>query len=56
MATQAGTWIGGSANQAAMKEVFAVGPGVFSAFVAVDVIFSYGMRHSRLERAGKSAQ
>ena len=41
MATQAGTWIGGSANQAAMKEVFAVGPGVFSAFVAVDVIFSY---------------
>jgi uncharacterized membrane protein len=41
MATQAGTWIGGSANQAAMKEVFGVGPYVFSAFVAVDVIFSY---------------
>ena len=41
MATQAGTWIGGSANQAAMKEVFAVGPNIFGAFVAVDVIFSY---------------
>lgn len=41
MATQAGTWIGGSANQAAMKEVFGVGPNVFAAFVAVDVIFSY---------------
>ena len=41
MSTQAGTWIGGSANQAAMKEVFAVGPNIFGAFVAVDAIFSY---------------
>lgn len=38
MSTQAGSWIGGGANQAAMKEVFDVGPGVFAKFVAVDVI------------------
>jgi uncharacterized membrane protein len=38
MATQAGNWIGGGANQAAMKEVFEVGPDIFGKFVAVDVI------------------
>lgn len=38
MATMAGSWIGGGANQAAMKEVFGVDEGIFGAFVAVDVI------------------
>ncbi len=38
LTTVAGSWIGGGANQAAMKEVFNVGDKVFSALVAVDVI------------------
>ena len=38
MTTVAGSWIGGGANQAAMKEVFEVGNAVFSQMVAVDVI------------------
>ena len=38
MSTIAGSWIGGSANQTAMKEVFEVGGQLFSKMVAVDVI------------------
>lgn len=38
MTTVAGSWIGGGANQAAMKEVFSVGDDIFSAMIAVDVI------------------
>lgn len=38
MTTVAGSWIGGGANQAAMKEVFAVDPDLFGQFVAVDVL------------------
>jgi len=38
LTTIAGSWIGGGANQAAMKEVFEVGDGIFSALIAVDVI------------------
>ncbi|WP_288129650.1 DUF819 family protein [Microbulbifer sp.] len=38
MTTVAGSWIGGGANQAAMKEIYEVGGQVFSAMVAVDVI------------------
>lgn len=38
MSTIAGSWIGGSANQAAMKEVFEVGGELFSKMVVVDVI------------------
>lgn len=38
LTTVAGSWIGGSANQAAMKEVFEVGDDVFSTMVAVDVL------------------
>ncbi len=38
MASLAGSWIGGSANQAAMKEVFAVDNNLFGMMVAVDVI------------------
>jgi len=38
MTTVAGSWIGGGANQTAMKEVFSVGDEVFSAWIAVDVL------------------
>ena len=37
-ATVAGSWIGGGANQAAMKEIFEVGDSLFSAMIAIDVI------------------
>lgn len=38
LTTIAGSWIGGSANQAAMKEVFEVGDELFSAMIAVDIL------------------
>jgi uncharacterized membrane protein len=38
LTTLAGSWIGGSANQAAMKEVFGVSDNLFAALVAVDVL------------------
>ena len=38
MTTVAGSWIGGSANQAAMKEIYSAGDQIFSAMVTVDVI------------------
>jgi uncharacterized membrane protein len=41
MTAIAGSWIGGAANQAAMKEVFQIEPNVFGVMVAVDVMFSY---------------
>src|SRR5690606_33218107 len=41
LTTVAGSWIGGGANQAAMKEVFEVDANLFGQFVAVDVIVAY---------------
>ncbi len=38
MTTITGAWIGGGANQAAMREVFEVDANVFGQFVAVDVL------------------
>ncbi|QSX39908.1 DUF819 family protein [Shewanella cyperi] len=38
MTTLAGSWIGGGANQAAMKEVYEVGGNIFSVMVTVDVL------------------
>ncbi len=38
MATVAGSWIGGSANQAALYEIFDAGPDTFSIWIAVDVV------------------
>ncbi|CAM5213507.1 DUF819 family protein [Alishewanella longhuensis] len=38
MTTIAGSWIGGGANQAAMKEVFEVDGSIFSVMITVDVI------------------
>ena len=40
LSTIAGSWIGGGANQAAMKEVFDVGDDLFAAMVAVDVLIA----------------
>ena len=41
MTTVTGSWIGGGANQAAMKEVFEVDATLFGQFAAVDVIVAY---------------
>jgi uncharacterized membrane protein len=38
LATIAGSWIGGGANQAAMKEMFKCSDSLFSAMITVDVI------------------
>jgi uncharacterized membrane protein len=55
MSTQAGSWIGGGANQAAMKEVFEAGPDVFGKFIAVDVIVANIWMAVLLFLAGRSA-
>jgi uncharacterized membrane protein len=54
MTTVAGSWIGGGANQAAMKEVFGVGDEIFSAMVAVDVIVANIWMAFLLYCAGRS--
>jgi uncharacterized membrane protein len=41
MTAIAGSWIGGAANQAAMKEVFHIDANIFGVMVAVDVLISY---------------
>lgn len=38
MTTVAGSWIGGGANQTAMKEIYEAGDSIFSAMITVDVI------------------
>ena len=40
MTTIAGSWIGGSANQTAMKEIYHVNENIFASFIVVDVIVS----------------
>ena len=40
LATVAGSWIGGGANQLAMKEIFEPSDSLFSVMVAVDVIIA----------------
>ncbi len=40
LTTVAGSWIGGGANQAAMKEIFNVSDTLFSSMIAVDVIIA----------------
>ena len=54
LTTVAGSWIGGGANQAAMKEVFEVGDDLFSAMVAVDVIIANIWLAILLYMAGES--
>ena len=52
----AGSWIGGGANQAAMKEVFQVDNDVFGAMVAVDVIVANLWMAFLLYLAGRSEE
>ena len=54
MTTVAGSWIGGGANQAAMKEVFEVGDKMFSKMVTVDIIVANIWMAFLLIGAGKS--
>lgn len=52
--TIAGSWIGGSANQTAMKQVFEVGDRIFPIMVAVDVLVGYVWMGFLLYGAGMS--
>jgi len=54
MTTLAGSWIGGGANQTAMKEVFGVGDQIFSAWIAVDVLVANVWMAFLLYGAGQS--
>ncbi|MGL1889157.1 MAG: DUF819 family protein [Reichenbachiella sp.] len=54
MTTVAGSWIGGGANQAAMKEVFEVDEELFSKMVTVDVIVANIWMAFLLIGAGRS--
>jgi len=54
LTTVAGSWIGGGANQTAMKEVFEVEDGLFSAMVTVDVIVANVWMACILFAAGRS--
>jgi len=56
LSTVAGSWIGGGANQAAMKEVFEVGDELFSAMVAVDVLVASVWMAVLLFMAGESGK
>ncbi len=56
MTTMAGSWIGGGANQAAMKEVFEVGPDTFAKFIAVDVLVANLWLAILLWMAGRASQ
>jgi uncharacterized membrane protein len=56
MTTVAGSWIGGGANQAAMKEVFEVGDALFSQMIAVDVLCASVWLAILLFLAGRAPQ
>ncbi|WP_444995058.1 DUF819 family protein [Aliikangiella sp. IMCC44359] len=56
MTTVAGSWIGGGANQAAMKEVYQVSDKLFSSMIAVDVIIANTWMAVLLYMAGRSKE
>jgi len=56
LATIAGSWIGGGANQTAMKEVFEASGSLFSKTVAVDIIVANIWMGFLLYFAGRSKQ
>jgi len=56
MTTVAGSWIGGGANQAAMKEVYQVSGELFSSMIAVDVIIANIWMAVLLFMAGNAKQ
>ena len=55
LTTVAGSWIGGGANQVAMKEVFEVSDELFSQMIAVDVIWANIWMAVLLFLAGRAA-
>ncbi|MCO4755702.1 MAG: DUF819 family protein, partial [Bacteriovoracaceae bacterium] len=55
MTTVAGSWIGGGANQASMKEIFEVSDQAFSLFVVVDIMVANLWMAVLLIMAGRSA-
>ncbi|MDH5432316.1 MAG: DUF819 family protein [Gammaproteobacteria bacterium] len=55
MTTVAGSWIGGGANQAAMKEVYEVSGSLFSSMIAVDVLIANVWMAVLLIMAGRAA-
>ena len=52
----AGSWIGGSANQVALKEILQPSPNLFSSIIAVDVFVAYIWMAFLLYGASKSKQ
>ena len=54
LATLAGSWIGGGANQAALYRIFEPSPELFSATIAVDVFVAYGYMALLLFGAGQA--
>jgi len=56
LATLAGSWIGGGANQAALFRIFEPSPEIFAATVAVDVFVAYGWMAVLLYGAGQQAR
>ena len=54
LGTLAGSWIGGSANQVALKEILQPSPTLFSSIIAVDVFVAYTWMALLLYGAGKS--
>ncbi|MCO4756279.1 MAG: DUF819 family protein, partial [Bacteriovoracaceae bacterium] len=56
MTTVAGSWIGGGANQASMKEIFEVSDQAFSLFVVVDIMVANLWMAVLLIMAGRSAK
>jgi len=56
LSTIAGSWIGGSANQTAMKEVYEVGDRLFSVMIAIDVLVANIWMACLLFAAGRAKQ
>jgi len=56
LTTIAGSWIGGGANQAAMKEVFQTSDEMFSAMITVDVVVANIWMAFLLIGAGRSSR
>jgi len=56
MTTVAGSWIGGGANQAAMKEIYEVGGDIFSSMVTVDIVVANLWMAVLLVMAGRAKQ
>ena len=56
LATVAGSWIGGGANQTAMKEIYGVSEQLFSAMIVVDVFVANLWMAFLLYGAGRSDQ